>query len=406
MPKQLDRSGAVSWVKRVVGTDVPSLLLFTASNRRLAAVLKVARDVEGTAEAGLRRLLGALGYTDEEAPPEGVAQWVLAWLAVASTPSATADEFADLLRSSPKATPPPQTPGHMPLPATVSPADDSTTAAVFGPSPPAARRVSFAESDDPLSPHGNDLRDCNSAGGSRDDHANGPVASGRPESLPGEYRRDTSLPAVCSELGEPACKSPTGWCAGRTSCVPSLEERAKRFADLVAGPPPPEFCDVRPPSRLSQPASDPGRDPAPRSASNVGECPPALEARLERHEASDRSRIADSECAAWIALVGDIVSRARAAPFSFSRGAARRLPTFVTPAAFAENPPSCPDNLPVFNNARPVYNPRPQFVTPASFRDSPDLPPASLPPSQPPSPRQWVRVQAENGIEGVQWVKR
>ncbi|KAJ9467284.1 hypothetical protein DIPPA_34447 [Diplonema papillatum] len=234
----------------------------------------------------------------------------------------------------------------------------------------------------------------------------GPVASGRPESLPGEYRRDTSLPAVCSELGEPACKSPTGWCAGRTSCVPSLEERAKRFADLVAGPPPPEFCDVRPPSRLSQPASDPGRDPAPRSASNVGECPPALEARLERHEASDRSRIADSECAAWIALVGDIVSRARAAPFSFSRGAARRLPTFVTPAAFAENPPSCPDNLPVFNNARPVYNPRPQFVTPASFRDSPDLPPASLPPSQPPSPRQWVRVQAENGIEGVQWVKR
>ncbi|KAJ9459377.1 hypothetical protein DIPPA_28806 [Diplonema papillatum] len=144
MPKQLDRSGAVSWVKRVVGTDVPSLLSFTANNRRLAAVLKVARDVEGTAEAGLRRLLGALGYTDEEAPPEGVAQWVLAWLAVASAPSATADEFADLLRSSPKATPPPQTPGHMPLPATVSPADDSTTAALFDPSPPAARRVSFA----------------------------------------------------------------------------------------------------------------------------------------------------------------------------------------------------------------------------------------------------------------------
>ncbi|KAJ9462497.1 hypothetical protein DIPPA_25570 [Diplonema papillatum] len=164
-PKQLDRSGAVSWVKRVVGTDVPSLLSFTASNRRLAAVLKVARDVEGTAEAGLRRLLGALGYTDEEAPPEGVAQWVLAWLAVASAPSATADEFADLLRSSPKATPPPQTPGHMPLPATVSPADDSTTAALFGPSPPAARRVSFAESDDPLSPDDDDLRECNSARG-------------------------------------------------------------------------------------------------------------------------------------------------------------------------------------------------------------------------------------------------
>ncbi|KAJ9454713.1 hypothetical protein DIPPA_29210 [Diplonema papillatum] len=171
MPKQLDRSGAVSWVKRVIGTDVPSLLSFTANNRRLAAVLKVARDVEGTAEAGLRRLLGALGYTDEEAPPEGVAQWVLAWLAVASAPSATADEFADLLRSSPKATPPPQTPGHMPLPATVSPADDSTTAALFDPSPPAARRVSFAESDDPLSPDDNDLRECNSAGGSRDDHA-------------------------------------------------------------------------------------------------------------------------------------------------------------------------------------------------------------------------------------------
>ncbi|KAJ9435067.1 hypothetical protein DIPPA_31853, partial [Diplonema papillatum] len=164
-------SGAVSWVKRVVGTDVPSLLSFTANNRRLAAVLKVARDVEGTAEAGLRRLLGALGYTDEEAPPEGVAQWVLAWLAVASAPSATADEFADLLRSSPKATPPPQTPGHMPLPATVSPADDSTTAALFGPSPPAARRVSFAESDDPLSPDDDDLRECNSAGGGRDDHA-------------------------------------------------------------------------------------------------------------------------------------------------------------------------------------------------------------------------------------------
>ncbi|KAJ9450360.1 hypothetical protein DIPPA_11238 [Diplonema papillatum] len=48
--------------------------------------------------------------------PEGVAEWVLAWLAVASAPSATADEFADLLRSFPKATPPPQTPGHMPLP--------------------------------------------------------------------------------------------------------------------------------------------------------------------------------------------------------------------------------------------------------------------------------------------------
>ncbi|KAJ9456512.1 hypothetical protein DIPPA_33786 [Diplonema papillatum] len=54
MPKQLDRSGAVSWVKRVVGTDVPSLFSFTANNRRLSTVLKVAREVEGTAEAGLR----------------------------------------------------------------------------------------------------------------------------------------------------------------------------------------------------------------------------------------------------------------------------------------------------------------------------------------------------------------
>ncbi|KAJ9447531.1 hypothetical protein DIPPA_33028 [Diplonema papillatum] len=157
MPKQLDRSGAVSWVKRVVGTDVPSLFSFTANNRRLSTVLKVAREVEGTAEAGLRRLLGALGYTDEEAPPEGVAQWVLAWLAVASAPSATEGEFADLLRSSPKAAPPPQTPGHMPLPATPT---DSTAAL----SPPAARRVSFAESDDP---DDGDLRDCGSTEGSR-----------------------------------------------------------------------------------------------------------------------------------------------------------------------------------------------------------------------------------------------
>ncbi|KAJ9455245.1 hypothetical protein DIPPA_35550 [Diplonema papillatum] len=44
MPKQLDRSDAVSWVKRVIGTDIPSLFSFTANNRRLSTVLKVARE--------------------------------------------------------------------------------------------------------------------------------------------------------------------------------------------------------------------------------------------------------------------------------------------------------------------------------------------------------------------------
>ncbi|KAJ9464449.1 hypothetical protein DIPPA_24649 [Diplonema papillatum] len=248
MPKQLDRSGAVSWVKRVVGTDVPSLFSFTANNRRLSTVLKVAREVEGTAEAGLRRLLGALGYTNEEAPPEGVAQWVLAWLAVASAPSATEGEFADLLRSSPKAAPPPQTPGHMPLPATPT---DSTAAL----SPPAARRVSFAESDDPGD---GDLRDCGSTEGSRGGD------SDRMDRLQRQVERLTEL--VMAAL--PTRDSP------RPEPVPAATTHPARDAPPGCPAPPPVAMPVGSFPAAAATPLDSCPCPAPRQGPLAGQLPP------------------------------------------------------------------------------------------------------------------------------------
>ncbi|KAJ9436880.1 hypothetical protein DIPPA_29230 [Diplonema papillatum] len=246
--EQLDRSGAVSWVKRVVGTDVPSLFSFTANNRRLSTVLKVAREVEGTAEAGLRRLLGALGYTDEEAPPEGVAQWVLAWLAVASAPSATEGEFADLLRSSPKAAPPPQTPGHMPLPATPT---DSTAAL----SPPAARRVSFAESDDP---DDGDLRDCGSTEGSRGGD------SDRMDRLQRQVERLTEL--VMAAL--PTRDSP------RPEPVPAATTHPARDAPPGCPAPPPVAMPVGSFPAAAATPLDSCPCPAPRQGPLAGQLPP------------------------------------------------------------------------------------------------------------------------------------
>ncbi|KAJ9469488.1 hypothetical protein DIPPA_24973, partial [Diplonema papillatum] len=245
---ELRRSGAVSWVKRVVGTDVPSLFSFTANNRRLSTVLKVAREVEGTAEAGLRRLLGALGYTDEEAPPEGVAQWVLAWLAVASAPSATEGEFADLLRSSPKAAPPPQTPGHMPLPATPT---DSTAAL----SPPAARRVSFAESDDP---DDGDLRDCGSTEGSRGGD------SDRMDRLQRQVERLTEL--VMAAL--PTRDSP------RPEPVPAATTHPARDAPPGCPAPPPVAMPVGSFPAAAATPLDSCPCPAPRQGPLAGQLPP------------------------------------------------------------------------------------------------------------------------------------
>ncbi|KAJ9435166.1 hypothetical protein DIPPA_33724, partial [Diplonema papillatum] len=178
----------------------------------------------------------------------GVAQWVLAWLAVASAPSATEGEFADLLRSSPKAAPPPQTPGHMPLPATPT---DSTAAL----SPPAARRVSFAESDDPGD---GDLRDCGSTEGSRGGD------SDRMDRLQRQVERLTEL--VMAAL--PTRDSP------RPEPVPAATTHPARDAPPGCPAPPPVAMPVGSFPAAAATPLDSCPCPAPRQGPLAGQLPP------------------------------------------------------------------------------------------------------------------------------------
>ncbi|KAJ9436235.1 Gag-Pro-Pol polyprotein [Diplonema papillatum] len=90
------REAAVEWVKRATGLQVPSAFHFRPDNGRLRPIIRLAGDAGASADAYLRSLLGALGG---EEPPSGTAQWVLAWLACASAPTATPADFEELVRS-------------------------------------------------------------------------------------------------------------------------------------------------------------------------------------------------------------------------------------------------------------------------------------------------------------------
>ncbi|KAJ9441494.1 hypothetical protein DIPPA_29707 [Diplonema papillatum] len=78
------------------GGQVPSAFHFRPDNGRLRPIIRLAGDAGASADAYLRSLLGALGG---EEPPSGTAQWVLAWLACASAPTATPADFEELVRS-------------------------------------------------------------------------------------------------------------------------------------------------------------------------------------------------------------------------------------------------------------------------------------------------------------------
>ncbi|KAJ9449707.1 hypothetical protein DIPPA_27781 [Diplonema papillatum] len=90
------REAAVEWVKQATGLQVPSAFHFRPDNGRLRPIIRLAGDAGASADAYLRSLLGALGG---EEPPSGTAQWVLAWLACASAPTATPADFEELVRS-------------------------------------------------------------------------------------------------------------------------------------------------------------------------------------------------------------------------------------------------------------------------------------------------------------------
>ncbi|KAJ9463695.1 hypothetical protein DIPPA_27639 [Diplonema papillatum] len=90
------REAAVEWVKQATGLQVPSAFHFRPDNGRLRPIIRLAGEAGASADAYVRSLLGALGG---EQPPSGTAQWVLAWLACASAPTATRADFEELVRS-------------------------------------------------------------------------------------------------------------------------------------------------------------------------------------------------------------------------------------------------------------------------------------------------------------------
>ncbi|KAJ9473145.1 hypothetical protein DIPPA_23811 [Diplonema papillatum] len=132
------REAAVEWVKQATGLQVPSAFHFRPDNGRLRPIIRLAGEAGASADAYLRSLLGALGG---EQPPSGTAQWVLAWLACASAPTATRADFEELVRSvSPdREDPSPRLPGRS---ADASHSDSADYAAISAAAATAAARAS------------------------------------------------------------------------------------------------------------------------------------------------------------------------------------------------------------------------------------------------------------------------